>query len=261
MQFFTKLNHVLAVMSEAADGPMGSSTVAGPDGEFAGNRARFLKDQGIRPDEVVMAGLVHGTAIHTVLTRPPEGRVRNTDGLITTGQIALAITTSDCFPVFFATLDAENGGEIAGIAHAGWRGVLNGIVIAMVGALESRGVNPRARLAAAIGPGIRECCFKIRDDVASKIHDAGYGAFLREINLDGGESLFTADLPGMLHRQLTALSIPEERIELAGECTCCSLTGQGDRQFFSRRRDHQKAQNMLSVIQLRLGRGTEAHTI
>ncbi len=251
MQFLMRLPHVTARLSERADGPMGSSTNPGDDGKLAANRSRYLERYRIPPAETVMAGLVHGTDIAVASEVPPGGRVPDRDGVITFGPAA-AFGVGDCFPLYLAPLDPSDGRMLAAIAHAGWRGILNGIARAMVEALAARGVDPLQNLAVAIGPGIGECCFTVRDDErgVNQYCDHGYGAFVKDAGEDEQGKLFRVDLLGILRSQLSDLGIPETEIEIQAPCTYCTRTRSGRLRFFSWRRDRVKGNNMLAVIHL-----------
>ncbi len=262
MQFFTHLPHVTALMSELADGPMGSSTNPGPNDELLSNRARYLKRHAIPPAETVMAGLVHGVGVRVLVRTPRERRVGDTDGLVSRGPAA-AIGTQDCFPLFFAPLDPSDGHALVGIAHAGWPGVLNGIAGRVVTELELAGLDRRRNLALAIGPGIHRCCFTVRDDErgVGQYVDLGYRDFVGDAGIgQDGRKRYRVDLAGiLLHELRDQLSIPPGRIEAAPECTFCARTESGRPRFFSSRRNRVPGNNMLSVIWLnRPGRRTEA---
>ena len=246
MDLFYKSTNIVAATSERSDGPMGSTTNQGPGGEYGRNRLRFLERHGIRANQVVMAGLAHGINIATIFSAPPGGSMPNTDGLVSMG-LAVAITTADCFPVFFADTSDPNAG-IIGLAHAGWRGILGGIIGAMIEKLEARCANRHNCLFSAIGPGIRSCCFTVRDDEngVSRYRDLGYDRFTTAAGKDsGGNELFRVDLAGILCCQFSKLGMPPSRVKDSQECTCCN------ERFISWRRDHLPAHNMLSVIQLR----------
>ncbi len=255
MRFLEHLPHITAVMSERSDGPMGTSAGGG---EFAESRERFLRGHGFVPEGkgTIMAGLVNRDRIAVVSYRRSQSIVPETDGLVSSGP-AVAIASQDCFPLFFAPLDPSDGHVLVGIAHAGWRGAVNGIVRKMVTELELGGIDRCRNLAVAIGPGIRQCCFLVRDDEhgLDQYLDHGYGEFAREAGAGAdGEKRWRVDLPGILRSQLeVGLSIPSDRIHEAPECTYC-----GPERFFSWRRDHVEGANMLSAIRLNAGRLREA---
>jgi YfiH family protein len=71
-------------------------------------------------------------------------------------RLAIGVSTADCGPLLFA--DSEAG--VIGAAHAGWRGALSGVVEATVAAMERLGAK-RARIAAALGPTIRQPNYEV----------------------------------------------------------------------------------------------------
>ena len=99
------------------------------------------------------------------------------------------------------------------VLHAGWRGLLAGIVAEGVRALGGRAH-------AAIGPAIGPCCYEVGSEVAAPFSEAFGDDVLHGRNLD----LWTA-----AERALRAAGVEEiERVDL---CTSCNPD-----LFFSHRR-------------------------
>jgi YfiH family protein len=71
--------------------------------------------------------------------------------------LPLAVFTADCLGVVLA------GAGVVGVAHAGWRGAVAGVVANLMSAMSDAG-HPPSR--AAIGPGIGPCCFEVGSEVA-----------------------------------------------------------------------------------------------
>ncbi len=131
------------------------------------NRAAFLASLGAngRPWALVTMRQVHSDVIHAI-SKPPEeplmgdGMITNVPGLI------LAVQTADCLPVVL--VDVKN--RAVGVFHAGWRGTVKRIVEKAVGAMRLHfGSRPRD-LEAAIGPGVRNCCYTVGEEVRDKFH-------------------------------------------------------------------------------------------
>jgi polyphenol oxidase len=151
---------------------------------------------------------VHSTVVHRAV---PGARGEPGDGLWTDdpGQPILAMT-ADCLPIALARVA---GPPAVALLHAGWRGLLAGIV--RVGA-ETLG----GPLRAAVGPAIGPCCYEVGEEVAEPFA-AVFGAdVVQSRNLD----LWSA-----AERALRASGVDDiHRIDL---CTHCNP----DR-FFSHRR-------------------------
>lgn len=71
--------------------------------------------------------------------------------------VAGAVMVADCLPVFLA---AENGMEAA-VAHAGWRGLLAGVLEESLACFQA----PRDQIHAWLGPAIGPCHFEVGDEV------------------------------------------------------------------------------------------------
>jgi polyphenol oxidase len=106
---------------------------------------------------------IHSDIIHRVDFDPEEPLTG--DGMITaTPHLLLAIQTADCLPVML--VDTKR--HAVGVFHAGWRGTVKRIVEKGVGEMiRCFGSNPRD-LKAAIGPGVRGCCYEVGEEVRSK---------------------------------------------------------------------------------------------
>jgi YfiH family protein len=125
----------------------------------------------------------------------------------------MLLLTADCMPIALVRSDGEP--PAAAILHAGWRGLLAGIIGSGVRALASR------RLVAAIGPSIGPCCYEVGEEVAAPFREA-FGA---DVATDG-----TLDLRLAATRALRAAGcVAVDHIDL---CTACN-----SHLFFSHRRD------------------------
>jgi copper oxidase (laccase) domain-containing protein len=123
------------------------------------------------------------------------------------------VLTADCLPIALAR---ANGAEPAlAVLHAGWRGLLDGIVASGANALGG------GRLAAAIGPAIGPCCYEVGDEVSVPFAEA----FGDDVVRDGKLDLWTA-----AERALREAGCDE--VERTDVCTFCHPG-----LFFSHRRD------------------------
>lgn len=182
------------------------------------NRTLLCDTVGADPDGATMAWQRHGANVTRADARgivTPGTVYDHCDGLWTDepGR-AMLLLTADCMPIAIARVGAER--PALAILHAGWRGLLAGIVGAGVRALGSR------RLAAAIGPSIGPCCYEVGPEVAEPFREA----FGDDVVRDGRLDLWTS-----AERALRAAGV--EQVDRSDVCTSCNA----DR-FFSHRRDH-----------------------
>lgn len=177
-------------------------------------------------DQTAMARLQQIHSAATFVAREP-GCLGEGDALVTrTPGVAVSVRSADCFPILLADPETR---AVAAI-HAGWRGTAAGVVRSSLDRMRSEfGTDPK-NVFAAIGPGIGQCCYEVGIEVARQfgMQDAG--------NLD---------LAVENKNQLIAAGLLPDRIELVGGCTFCHPT-----QFFSWRRDHNRAGRMISFIKL-----------
>ena len=138
------------------------------------NRRRLCAEVGVDVERVALNRQHHSATVHRAV---PGSRGVPGDGLWTDApnepMIALA---ADCLTIAIAR---TNGGRPAlAVLHAGWRGLLEGIVEAGVVAVGRTG------LAAAIGPAIGPCCYEVGDDVAEAFAERFGGGLVQGRNLD-----------------------------------------------------------------------------
>ena len=142
------------------------------------------------------------------------------DGVWTEGPGALLlIRTADCVPVLLASAD---GARVAAV-HAGWRGLVAGVLPAAVAALAGAG---SGALAAAIGPCLSPARFEVGPEVADAFRAADLGAAVHE----RPGSRPHVDLAAAASLQLERGGVA--RIDRAGLCTW-----EGAAEFWSYRRD------------------------
>lgn len=129
------------------------------------NFRRLLGAAGCSGRELVEVHQVHGGAVHIVRAgRPAHAGEHDTraDAIVTDDPArALAVRIADCAPVLLASGD----GRIVGAVHAGWRGVIAGVLPAAVGAMRDLGAT---EIRAAIGPCISVEHFEVGPEVAAE---------------------------------------------------------------------------------------------
>jgi YfiH family protein len=174
---------------------------------------------------------VHGATVVPVgrYDTPPEA-----DALVgrTPGDVC-AVRTADCLPLLFCATD---GTEIAA-AHAGWRGLVAGVIEATVASM----THPPGDLLVWMGPAISQPAFEVGDDVrdAFLAQDPEAAACFYA----NDRARWQADLYELARRRLQASGVKA----VYGGCWC---THADSGRFFSYRRDFDN-RRMVSFVALR----------
>lgn len=129
-------------------------------------------------------------------------------------NMLIGVLVADCVPV----LMYDSGNEVIAAVHAGWRGTAERILPETVLTMrDSFGSSP-ADISVAIGPSIKQCCYRVGDDVTDKLQDAtGEGDYF--IRRDG-VSFVDIALANMV--QALDAGILNGNLWLSGECTFCN---------------------------------------
>jgi YfiH family protein len=181
------------------------------------NRTRLCEAVDVDRDGATMAWQRHGAIVRRAEPRgvvTPGTVYDHCDGLWSDqpGQ-GMLLLTADCLPI--AVVRANGETPALAILHAGWRGLLAGIVAEGIRALGG------GQLAAVVGPSIGPCCYEVGEEVATPFREAFGDDVAREGTLD----LWTS-----AERALRAAGCAAvDRLDI---CTACD-----PERFFSHRRD------------------------
>ena len=184
-------------------------------------------------DERATVKQIHSTRV-TVAWGP--GILGEGDALVTaTEGLWVTIKTADCIPVLL--MDPEK--RVVAAAHAGWRGTAGNIVRTTIDTMVSEFHTEPGDLWAAIGPGIRKCCYEVSGDVAAQ-----FARWLPEV----GDARML-DLTEVNRRQLIEAGVPVENVygTAVEWCTQCE-----EETLHSFRRDKELSGRMLSAIRVRV---------
>lgn len=134
--------------------------------------------------------------------------------------VVCAVLTADCLPLLLC----DDAGTVVGVAHAGWRGLLSGVIEATVAAMAT----PAERLQAWLGPAIGAQSFEVGDEVRTQFMAHNLAA--KAAFVVGNPGKWQCDIHLLARQRLVALGV--RRIASADFCTV------RDREsFFSYRRD------------------------
>jgi hypothetical protein len=214
----------------------------GDDPELVRANRALLRAAAELPGEPLWLEQVHG--IEVVEHRGDVARRGEQEDALLRADAAVAFTpgcvcvvmTADCLPVVFADL----AGTCVGVAHAGWRGLVGGVLEATVAALRI----PPDRLVAWLGPAIGPSAFEVGAEVRTAFlernaeHEA---AFVR--NATGR---FQADLYRLARQALRRAGVTG--VTGGGRCTSSEAS-----EFFSFRRDAGRTGRMATLAWLEPG--------
>ena len=198
-----------------SEGPYASLNLgrkSGDDPERADENRRIACEAvGADLEKLALNYQVHSSR---VLRAAPAIRGEHADGLWTDEPgLPILAMSADCLPIVLVRSGTEK--PAVAVLHAGWKGLLAGIVESGTAALG------RGTLAAAIGPAIGPCCYEVGEAVAAPFRERFGDDIVRESRLD----LWTS-----AERALRAAGVAQ--VDRFDRCTACE-----PETFFSHRRD------------------------
>ncbi|WP_372766853.1 peptidoglycan editing factor PgeF [Pseudoalteromonas sp.] len=188
------------------------------------NRARLTK---LLPAPAYWLSQVHSNKVVVVDATSEIDLLIEADALYTRQtNTPLAIMTADCLPVFICS---EFGDEVA-VLHAGWRGLLNGVIENTLACFKA--TNLMVHLGAAIGPTAFEVGREVRDAFSNK-HTEANSCFEPVANQP---NKFLADI-----YQLARLVLAKNNVTKVSGGEYCTVNQED--LFFSYRRDGKTGRN------------------
>ncbi|MTD34055.1 peptidoglycan editing factor PgeF [Paludibacterium denitrificans] len=183
------------------------------------------------PDEPAWLNQIHGTTV--VDAAELDGTLVDADGSFSRQPgIVSVVMTADCLPVLFT----NDAGTVVASAHAGWRGLCDGILEATIAATGEPAINLMAWLGPAIGPDAFEVGAEVR--AAFMAHDPAADAAFTAI----GDDKYLADIYQLARQRLAENDVT--RVYGGDFCTVIDRA-----RFFSYRRDRVTGR-MASLIWL-----------
>ena len=180
--------------------------------------------------EAHMATQVHGSDVCIAHAFDAPGTAATKADAVVARELGLAVAvrTADCVPVLLAN---SLTGAVAAV-HAGWRGVVAGVIDAAWDAMGGASL-------AAVGPHIQSCCFETSDEVA---HQIAAVSCERALVMRHAPGKAMVDLGAAVRAQLERRGILPANIDALGACTKCDV------RFPSYRRSGANAGRMISAV-------------
>lgn len=220
-------------LSLAADG---RPTTPDEAARVEANLSRFLDACGCSLRTAVRVRQVHGARCLDAARCATTAPFDDADALVSIDPAkAILVRTADCVPVLVA--DPASGGVAA--IHAGWRGIVGGVLEAAVHALSSvAGATERSNWIAAIGPSISVEVYEVGAEVADSFSARGLDACV-----DRSRARAHVDCHRATSMLLERCGLSAKRID--GEPLCTFL---GRDEFFSARRDGAVSGRLAAAI-------------
>jgi hypothetical protein len=226
-----------------SEGPFAALNLGGNVGDAPAavreNHRRMYAALGIHRDEAVTVWQVHGADVVLADAPVPERRwLAEADALIT-NRVGLALTMrfADCTPLLFH----DPVRRAIGIAHAGWRGTVQGVGTRTIAAMcQAFGSRP-ADIRAAIGPSIGPTRYQVGQEVVDAVHRR-FGT-LDGLAARADDGTWYLDLWAANARDVRQAGVRE--IEIAAMCTA-----ERTDEFFSHRAEGGRTGRFGAVIQL-----------
>ncbi len=175
---------------------------------------------------------------------PVPGRrwLARADGMITNrGGMPLLMRFADCVPVLFY----DPAHQAIGIAHAGWRGTVNQVVVSTLRAMQDAFGSQPAEIEAGIGPSIGPDRYQVGPEVVEAVAQA-FGTTQDLIRYaDDGSTYLNLWEANRLALERAGV----RKIEVSGLCTASNLDD-----FYSHRAEHGKTGRFAAIISLKAGK-------
>jgi len=147
-----------------------------------------------------------------------------------TSGMVCGVLTADCMPVFIC----DKRGAVVGIAHAGWRGLVGGVIESLIEEMNVEG----SELLVHLGPAISQSAYEVGSEVKTQFLDKN-SIFKRSfIEKNGKRYLDLYDGAKVILEGYGITSIS------GGDC----CTYEDSKQFFSFRRDGKCSGRMAHLI-------------
>ncbi|MBI1956515.1 MAG: peptidoglycan editing factor PgeF [Acidobacteria bacterium] len=232
----------------------------------AKNRRRFLRCLQAEPMSLVIPKQIHSDLIRVLTDAPHADTSLVGDGLATNRPgLLLAVQVADCLPVLLVDVRQR----VIAALHCGWRGTARRLAQKGVGAMQQTFGSREQDLWAAMGPGIRACCYAVGEEVMEEFEGQFHYAGQLFSHRPQPRSLLEMKYPWLFQNlpkasappdhhgisldlvlanvhQLREAGVPAQQIYSESPCTSCH-----PELFFSHRRDNGRTGRMMGVVGIR----------
>ncbi|MGL4373919.1 MAG: peptidoglycan editing factor PgeF, partial [Turicibacter sp.] len=186
------------------------------------NPAQVLANRQLVADEIqipltnwVFAEQLHTTTVHEVTSsdlgcgvQSFESGIKACDGLYTKEKdVVLATFDADCTPLYFYAPKHS----LIGVAHAGWRGTVDGMMHSMLQTLKQKELINPSDIYVAIGPCIGRDAYRVDETVIKEVKKSKLAASDQTF-IQISDTQYKFDPKLMNKQQALYEGIPEENI-------------------------------------------------
>ena len=144
--------------------------------------------------------------------------------------VVCGVLTADCLPVFVSKKD----GSMVGIAHAGWRGMISGVVENLIESFDCNG----AELVVHLGPAISSNCFEVGEEIKD-LYLSKNNNFKRSVSFNNNKYYLD------LYEAVKVILEDFQVVSISGGDRCTFLESE---HYFSYRRDGDISGRMAHLI-------------
>jgi polyphenol oxidase len=217
---------------------LGNLSLDSPE-QVTENRRRFLSALHFENAHLVTLRQIHSNRVHVIKDISGPGERLEGDALATQlPDTMLAVQTADCLPV----LIADPAHHAVAAVHSGWKGTLSKVLLHTILEMQRTFDSNPSQLLAAVGPGIRACCFEVGSDVAELFAEEYSGCDLA-LPMPDRAGKYLLDLGKALDIQMNLAGVaPGNRHDFRA-CTRCNT-----KEFFSYRAEGRATGRMMAAI-------------
>ena len=205
--------------------------------------ADIQKTMGIKTG--VFGHQVHGITGQIISENTPELLAqplftKESDYLITNlPGVGIGIVTADCLPLVLV----DQKKKVVGIIHAGWKGLVDGIVENVIDQFQTVYGSAVQDLSLFVGPSAGVCCYEVGYQFLENNHDK---ALPKEVFYEKSSTLFF-DMKGLLRIKCAKKGLLENQIkECFFKCTICTPY------YCSSRRSNKAPERQLTIVSVEI---------
>lgn len=226
--------------------PWNSLNTGGTNGDarenIVENRQRIFSTFGRQVTSIFDVWQVHGTEVIAAKEpRPLDGLHQKADAILTDREdLTLFMRFADCVPIYFY----DPIKRVIGIAHAGWQGTVNKIVLAVVKAMQQQYRSQPTDILAGIGPSICVDHYEFGGYAQNAVERAFHDLVDDVLIEKNGKTYF--DLWRANYLLLIQAGLQPAHIQISGVCTANNIED-----WYSHRAEYGKTGRFGALLALK----------